>query len=188
MKKLFILFTANTQKQLIEQEEKHAMESAAMKHTNMETKNLLTKETMSAQPVNDHRASAHVTAMTKPSEILFDGKPENWPEFEHHLLNEAENPTIGWNQEVLNFQLMDTKTKPCNFLEGYFNIPENMIGALQDDLCVMKHRFGMCDVNQFMKHWKYQNTLKCPQCGHIMETPRHVNICPAQGAIYRWDK
>jgi hypothetical protein len=73
-------------------------------------------ENHAAQPVNDHRASAHFTMMTKPSEILFDGKPENWPEFEHHLLNKSEKPTIGWNPELLNFQLMYTTTKPFNFL------------------------------------------------------------------------
>jgi hypothetical protein len=67
---------------------------------------------MPAQPINDHRASSHFTEMTKPSEILFDGKRENWPEFEHHLLNEAEKPTIGWSQELLNLQLMDTTKKP----------------------------------------------------------------------------
>jgi hypothetical protein len=44
------------------------------------------------------------------------------------------NPTIGWNQELVHFQLMDTTAKPFNFLEGYFNIPETMIEALQDDL------------------------------------------------------
>jgi hypothetical protein len=48
--------------------------------------------------------------MTKPSDILFDGTPENWPEFEHHLLTEAKNQTIRWNQELTNFQTMD-KTK-----------------------------------------------------------------------------
>jgi hypothetical protein len=34
----------------------------------------------------------------------------------------------------MNFQTIDETTKPCNFLEGYFDIPENMIGVLQDDL------------------------------------------------------
>jgi hypothetical protein len=72
--------------------------------------------------------------MTKPSEILFDGKPENWPKFEHHLLTETENPTISWNQELTNIQSVDEPTKPFNSLEGYFNIPETIIGALQDDL------------------------------------------------------
>jgi hypothetical protein len=73
--------------------------------------------------MNDHRNSAHFTAMTKPSEILFDGTPKNWPEFEHHLLTEAKNPTVIWNQELKNFQMMDGTSKPFNFLEGYFDIP-----------------------------------------------------------------
>jgi hypothetical protein len=45
MKKPFASFTENTQKQLCEQEEKYAMEIAAMKRANMDTQNLLTKKT-----------------------------------------------------------------------------------------------------------------------------------------------
>jgi hypothetical protein len=79
MKKLFALFTENTEKQLTEQAERHAIEIAAMKQTSMETQNLLTTKTMPTQPVNVHRASAHFTAMTKSYDILFEGQPENWP-------------------------------------------------------------------------------------------------------------
>jgi hypothetical protein len=84
--------------------------------------------------MNDHSISAHFTAMTKPSEIILDGTPENWPEFKHHLLTEAENPTIRWNHELTNFQTMDGTSKPFNFLEGYFDLPENMSCALLNDL------------------------------------------------------
>jgi hypothetical protein len=80
MKKLFENFTENTQKQLLEQGEKHAMEIAAMKRANMDTQNLLTTKTKPTQTMNDRIISAHFTAMSKPSEILFDGTPENWPE------------------------------------------------------------------------------------------------------------
>jgi hypothetical protein len=117
MKKIFASFTENTQKQLREQEEKCVIEIAAMKRANMDTQNLLTTKTAPTQNMNYHTTSAHFTAMTKPSEILFDGKPENWPEFEHHLLIEAENPTIRWNQELTNFQLMDRTSQPFNFLK-----------------------------------------------------------------------
>jgi hypothetical protein len=106
VKKLFAVYKANTQKHLIEQAEKTRCgnrRGETNKQTNMETQNLLTMKTMPAQPVKDHIASTHFTAITKPSEILFDGKPENWQEFEHHLLKKAENPTIRWNQELLNF-------------------------------------------------------------------------------------
>jgi hypothetical protein len=94
MKKLFASFTENTQNQLSEQDEKHAMETAAMKRANMDTQNLLTTKTTPTQTMNNHIISAHFTTVTKPLEILFDGTPENWPEFRHHLLTEAENPTI----------------------------------------------------------------------------------------------
>jgi hypothetical protein len=64
------------------------MEIAAMKRANMDTQNLLTTMITPTQTINDHRMTAHFTAMTKPSESLFDGTPENWPAFEHHLLTE----------------------------------------------------------------------------------------------------
>jgi hypothetical protein len=53
------------------------MEIAAMKWDNKDTLNLLTTKTTPTQTMNDHRISAHFTAMTKPSEIIFDGTPEN---------------------------------------------------------------------------------------------------------------
>jgi hypothetical protein len=123
MKKLFVVLTANTQKQLNEQAERHAIEISAMKQTIMETQNLSTTKTIPTQSLNDHRASSNFDAMTKAYYILFDGQPENWPASEHHFLNEAENPIIGWNKELVHLQLMDTTSKPFNFLEGYFNIP-----------------------------------------------------------------
>jgi hypothetical protein len=86
MKKLFATLAENTQKQLREQVEKHAMEIAAMKRSNLDTHNLLTTKTTPAQIMNDHRTTIHYTAMTKPSETVFDRTPENWPAFEHHLL------------------------------------------------------------------------------------------------------
>jgi hypothetical protein len=71
----------STQKQLKEQGEKHAMEIAAMKRANLDTQNLLTTNTTPSQTMNNHRKTAHFNAMTKPSETLFDGTPENWPVF-----------------------------------------------------------------------------------------------------------
>jgi hypothetical protein len=64
-----------------------------MKQTNMDTQNLLMTKTTQTQTIKEHIASAHFTAMTKP-EILFDGKSENWPDFEHHPLTKTGNPTI----------------------------------------------------------------------------------------------
>jgi hypothetical protein len=84
--------------------------------------------------MNDHIMAAHFASMTKPSDTLFDGTPENWPAFEHHILTEAENPTTRWNQEITNFQPTDGTSIPLNFLEGYLDLPENMTGTLMDDL------------------------------------------------------
>jgi hypothetical protein len=76
--------------------------------------------------------------MTKPSEKLFDETPENWPAFEHHLLTEAENPTIRWNQEITNYQPTDKTSEPFNFLEKYFDLPDNMTGTLMNNLADAK--------------------------------------------------
>jgi hypothetical protein len=75
MKKLFASLAKNTQKQLREQGEKHAMEIAAMKRANLDTQNILTTKTTYAQTMNSHRTTAHFNAMTKPSETLFNGAP-----------------------------------------------------------------------------------------------------------------
>jgi hypothetical protein len=72
--------------------------------------------------------------MNKPSETLFDGTPENWPAFEHHLLTEAENPTISWNQDITNYQPTDETSGPFNFLERYFDHPANMMNTLMNKL------------------------------------------------------
>jgi hypothetical protein len=94
-----------------------------MRQTTIEAQHLLMNNTMETQLVNDHRTSAHFTAMNKACDVLFDGQSDNWPAFESHLLNEAENPTIGWSHELLNFQLMDKTALPFNFLERCFSIP-----------------------------------------------------------------
>jgi hypothetical protein len=114
MKKLFATLAKNTQKQLREQGEKHAIEIAAMKRSNLDTHNLLTTKTTPDQTMNDHRTTVHFTGTTKPSETLFEGTQEKWPAFEHHLLTEAENPTIIWNHELTNYQPSDENTEPFN--------------------------------------------------------------------------
>jgi hypothetical protein len=128
----------NTQKQLREQGEKHAMEIAAMKRTNLDTHNLLTTQTTPAQTMNDHRTTVHFNEMNKPSETLLDGTPENWPEFEHHLLTETENPTISWNQDITNYQPTNQISEPFNFLERYFDLPDNLTYTLMSDLADAK--------------------------------------------------
>jgi hypothetical protein len=137
IKKRFANLAENTQKQLKEQGEKHAMEIAAMKRANLDTQNILTTKTTPVQTMNDHRSTAYFNAMTKPSEILFNRTPENWPAFEQHLLTEAENPTISWNQDITNYQ-PNEDSKPFNFLERYFDIPDDMTYTLMNELADAK--------------------------------------------------
>jgi hypothetical protein len=138
MKKLFATLAENTQKQLREQGEKHAMEIMTMKRANLDTQYILSTKTTPYKTMNDHRTTAHFNAMTKPSETLFDGTPENWPAFEHHLLTEAENPTISRNQDITNLQPTDESSEPFNFLERYFDLPDGMTNTLMNDLADAK--------------------------------------------------
>jgi hypothetical protein len=116
MKKLFADLSRDNQKQFKEQEEKHTMETAALKRANLDTQNPLTTKTTPTQTMSDHRSTAHFNATTKPSDTLFDGTPEKWPAFEHHLLTKAENPTISWNQDITNYQ-PNENSEPFTFLK-----------------------------------------------------------------------
>jgi hypothetical protein len=133
IKKLFANLAEKTQKQLKEQGEKHAMEISAMKRANLDTQNMLTTKTTPSQTMKYHRSTAHFNAMAKPSDTLFDGTPENWPAFEHHLLTEAENPTISWNQDITNYQ-PNKNSEPFNFIERYFDLPDDMTNMLMNEL------------------------------------------------------
>jgi hypothetical protein len=116
MKQLFADLARDNQKQFKEQEEKHTMDIAALKRTNLDTHNLLTTKTTPSQTMSDHRSTAHFNATTKPSDALFNGTPEKCPAFEHHLLTEAETPTISWNQDITNYQ-PNENSEPFNFFE-----------------------------------------------------------------------
>jgi hypothetical protein len=99
---------------------------------------MLTTNTAPAETMNGHKTTDQFTAITKPSETLFNGTPENWLAFEHHLLTEAENPTMRWNQDITNYQPTDEISEPFNFLERYFDLPDNMTGTLMNDLADAK--------------------------------------------------
>jgi hypothetical protein len=108
-----------------------------MKRANLDTQNLLTTKTTPAQTMSDHRSTDHFNVMTKPSDTLFDGTPGNWPAFEHHLLTEAENPTISWNQDITNYQ-PNKDSEQFNFLKRYFDLPDDMTNTLMNDLADAK--------------------------------------------------
>jgi hypothetical protein len=133
MKQLFANLARDNQKQFKEQEEKHTMEIAALKRANLDTQKLLTTKNTPAKTMSDHRSTAHFNAMTKPSDTLFNETPENWPAFEHHLLTKAENPTMSWNQDISNYQPNES-AEPFNFLERYFDLPDDMTTTLMNDL------------------------------------------------------
>jgi hypothetical protein len=137
--------------------------------------------------MNYHRMAAHFTAMTKPSETLFDGTPENWPESEHHLLPEAENPTIRWNQEITNFQPTDGTSKQFKVLEGYFDIPDNTTGTLMDDLSNAKIVDLVTPALQLYKLHCLKTKLKnclTPDLAHDIEASMPLGLRKKDGHIF----
>jgi hypothetical protein len=118
MKKPFAELATSTKHQLKEQREEHEKEIADMRRVNRDNQNMLTTKIMPSQTItmNDHSITAHFNAMTKASDTLFYGTPENCPIFKHHFLTEAENPTIAWNQHLTHFQ-PDEEKEPLNFLK-----------------------------------------------------------------------
>jgi hypothetical protein len=135
------------------------MEIAAMKRANMDTHNLLTTKTTPAQTMNNHRSTVHFNAMTKPLDTLFDGTPDNWPAFEHHLLTEAENPTISWNQDITNYQ-PNKNSKPFNYLERYFDLPDDMTNTLMNELADVKQIDLVQPASQLFKLHCLKKNLK----------------------------
>jgi hypothetical protein len=125
--------------------------------------------------------------MTKAWDVLFDGQPANWPACEHHLLNESENTAIGWNQELSHFQLMDTTSKQFNFLEGYFNIPETMIDALQDNLKRTKQIDLVKTASQLYRLHSLKTKLKnwlTPDLARDIKTSIPAGIINKDGHIF----
>jgi hypothetical protein len=94
MEKMFAASADNTKLQLKQQEERHAKEIADMRQANRDAHDLFTTKTTPPQTItmNDHRITTHFNTMTKASDTLFDGTPDNWPIFEHHLFNRSRKP------------------------------------------------------------------------------------------------
>jgi hypothetical protein len=159
MKQLFADLAKDTQKQFKEQGEKHRMEIAGTKRANLDTQNLLTTKTTPAQTMSNHRSTAHLNAMTKPLDTLFDGTPANWPAFEHHLLTKAENPTISWNQNITNYQ-PNENSEPFNFLQRYFDLPDDMTNRLMNDLADAKQIDHVQPASQLFKLHCLKTKLK----------------------------
>jgi hypothetical protein len=135
------------------------MEIAAMKRANLDTHNLLTTNTTPAQTMNDHISTAHFNAMTKPSDTLFDGTPEKWTAFEHHLLTEADNPTISWNQDITNYQ-PNENSEPFNFIERYFYLLDDMTNTLMNILADAKQTDLVQPASQLSKLHCLKTKLK----------------------------
>jgi hypothetical protein len=135
MEKMCAALADNTKLQLKQQQERHAKEIADTRQAGQDAHDLFTTKTTPSQTktMNNHHITAHFNTMTKASDTLFNGTPENWPIFEHYLLTEAENQTITWKHHVTHFQ-PDQEEQPLNFLERYFDLPEDISQKLELDL------------------------------------------------------
>jgi hypothetical protein len=172
--------------QLTEQSLKHAAYIEALKKTQMPTQHIFTQKFMSLPTVQDCKISQHVTSITKPSETLFDGKPEYWPTFESRLLNIADNPTIELRRKLPSLKLLG-QGEPIKFLETYVSIPGNMTSVLIDDLKHTKEDEIKNFESQLFKlnalRTKRHNCLT-PEFGHGVETPTAEGITNKDDRIF----
>jgi hypothetical protein len=162
------------------------MEIAALKRANLDTQNLLTTKTTPSQTMSDHRSTAHFNEMTKPLDTLFHGTPENWPAFEHHLLTEAENPTISWNQDITNYQ-PNENSEPFNFLERYLDLPDDMTTTLMKDFAETKQIDLVQPSPQLFKlHCLKTKLKKCltPDLAHDIDASMSPGLSHKDGRIY----
>jgi hypothetical protein len=186
MKQLFANLARENHTQFKEQEEKHIMEIAALKRIKLDTQHLLTTKTTPAQTMSDHISTANFNAITKPSDTLFDGTPENWPDFEHHLLTEAENPAISWNQDITNYQ-PNENSEPFNFLERYFDIPDDMTTTLMNDLAETKQIYLVQPSSQLIKLHCLKTKLKnclTPDLAQDIDASMPPGLSHKDGRIY----
>jgi hypothetical protein len=186
MKKLFADQVRDNRKQFKEQGEKHTMEIAALKRANLDTQKLLTNKATPAQTMSDHRSTAHFNAMTKASDTMFNGTPENWPASEHHLLTEAENPTISWNQDITNYQ-PNQNSKLFNFLERYFDLPDDMTNTLMNDLADAKQIDLVQPASQLFKLHCLKTKLKnclTTNVTHDIDASMSPGLSHKDGRIY----
>jgi hypothetical protein len=162
------------------------MEPAALVRASLDTHNLLTTKTTPAQTMSYHRSIAHFNAMTKPSDILFDGTPENWTAFEHHLLTEAENPTISWNQDITNYH-PSKNYEPFNYLERYFDFPDDMTTTLMNELAEAKQIDLVQPSSQLFKLHCLKTKLKnclTPDLTHDIDASMPPGLSQKDGRIY----
>jgi hypothetical protein len=186
MKKLFADLARDNQKQFKEEEEKHSMEIAALKRANLDTHNILTTKATPAQTMSDHSKTAQFNEMTKPSDTMFNGTPENWPAFEHHLLTEAENPTISWNQDIINYK-PNENSESFNFLERYFDLPDDMTNTLMSDLADAKQIDLVQPASQLFKLHCLKTKLKnclTTDLAHDIDASMPPGLSHKDGRIY----
>jgi hypothetical protein len=104
MKGMWAAHEKGKKEQMAKQLRKHAVELDALKQSQMTTQNLFAHK--DTPLVHEYKVAEHFIFMTKASETLFDGKPENWPTSENSLIWEATNTTIGWSKDTLGFKVM----------------------------------------------------------------------------------
>jgi hypothetical protein len=137
--------------------------------------------------MNDHRTTAHFNAMTKPSETIFDGTPDNWPAFEHHLLTEAEKPTISWTQDITNYQPTHENSEPFNSLGRYFDLPDNMTNMLMNDLADAKIIDLVSPASQLYKLHCLKTKLKnclTTDLAHDIEASMPIGLSNKYGRLF----
>jgi hypothetical protein len=152
----------------------------------LNTQNILTTKTTPAQTLNDHRSTAHFNAITKPLDTMFDGTPGNVTAFKHHLLTEAENPIISWNQDITNYQ-HNENSEPFNFIERYFDLPDDMTNTLMNELADAKQTDLVHPASQLFKLHCLKTKLKdclTTNLAHAIDASMPTGLIHKDGRLF----
>jgi hypothetical protein len=82
---------------------------------------------------------------------------------------------------------MDQTTKPFNFLEGYFNIPESIIDVLKDDLERTKAEDLQKQSSQLYKLYSLKTKIKnclTPDLARDIKTAMPTRVSDKGGRIF----
>jgi hypothetical protein len=104
-----------------------------------------------------------------------------------YLLTEAENPTISWNQDITNYQPTDENSKTFNFLERYFDLPENMTNTLMNNLADAKIIDLVSPSSQLYKLHCLKTKLKnclTTDLAHDIEASMTTGLIKKYGGIF----
>jgi hypothetical protein len=101
-------------------------------------------------------------------------------------LSLLKNPTISWNQDIINYH-PNENSEPFNFLERYYDLPDDMKTILMNDLAETKQIDLVQPSSQLFKLYCLKTKLKnclTPDLAHDIDASMPPGLSHKDGRIY----